>query len=73
MPANLIRKGARILDGLGAFIPGVKHLSISRVAEFALGENPYASRRLREEFAWDPPHCHEDALIRTGQWLTDNT
>lgn len=73
MPANLIRKGARILDGFGAFIPGAKHLSVSRVAEFALGENPYISRRLREELGWDPPHSHKDALIRTGQWLTENT
>jgi len=51
----------------------VKHLSISRVAEFALGENPYISRRLREELGWDPPYHHKDALIRTGLWLTEHT
>jgi len=73
MPASLIRRGARVLDRLGAFIPGVKHLSISRVAEFALGENPYISRRLREELGWDPPYPHKDALIRTGLWLTEHT
>jgi hypothetical protein len=73
MPASLIRGGARVLDRLGAFIPGVKHLSISRVAEFALGENPFISRRLREELGWDPPYPHKDALIRTGLWLTEHT
>ena len=73
MPASLIRGGARVLDRLGAFIPGVKHLSISRVAEFALGENPYISRRLREELGWDPPYHHKDSLIRTGLWLTEHT
>ena len=73
MPAGLIRRGARVLDRLGAFIPGVQHLSISRVAEFALGENPYISRRLREELGWDPPYHHKDALLRTGRWLTEHT
>jgi nucleoside-diphosphate-sugar epimerase len=72
-PANLIRKGAQVLDRVGAFIPGVEHLSISRVAEFALGENPYVSRRLQEELGWDPPYRHKDALIRTGRWLTEHT
>ena len=72
-PANLIRRGAQVLDRVGAFIPGVEHLSISRVAEFALGENPYVSRRLQEELGWDPPYRHKDALIRTGRWLTEHT
>lgn len=72
-PASLIRRGARVLDRVGAFIPGVEHLSISRVAEFALGENPYVSKRLREELGWDPPYRHKDALMRTGRWLTKHT
>ena len=72
-PSNLIRRGAQVLDRVGAFIPGVEHLSISRVAEFALGENPYVSRRLQEELGWDPPYRHKDALIRTGRWLTEHT
>ena len=72
-PANLILRGAQVLDRVGAFLPGVEHLSISRVAEFALGENPYVSRRLQEELGWDPPYRHKDALIRTGRWLTEHT
>ena len=73
VPAGLIRRAARLLDGLGAFVPGLNHLSIARVAEFALGENPYASRRLSEELGWDPAYDHKDALERTGRWLTAHT
>ena len=71
IPAGLIRGGADVLDWLGVHAPGAKHLSLSRVAGLALGENPYPSRRIREELGWDPPHAHEDALVRTGRWIVD--
>ncbi len=68
IPAPLVRAGARTLEALGAHPPGAAHLSFSRVAELALGDNPYPSRRIREALGWQPPHAHEDALPRTGRW-----
>ena len=71
IPAGVIRGGASLLDWFGAHAPDAKHLSISRVVSLALGENPYQSRRLRDELGWDPTHTHEEALERTGRWLAN--
>lgn len=69
LPAGLLRTGARWLTRLGAGTPGAPHLPLERVARLALGENPYASRRIRSELDWSPPYGHEEALRRTGEWL----
>lgn len=71
IPAGLVRSGARALARLGVDTPGAQHLPIDRVARLALGENPYASSRIRRELGWEPAHAHEDALVRTGRELTE--
>lgn len=73
LPATLVRGGARVLETLGLVIPGTEHLPLDRVVRLALGENPYPSRRIRSELAWDPSHQHAEALERTGRWLVDST
>jgi nucleoside-diphosphate-sugar epimerase len=69
LPAALVRRGGAILGGLGARTPGAKHLSLDRLTQLALSENPYPSGRVRSELGWDPPHQHRAALERTGRWL----
>ena len=69
LPAAAVRTGARVLMRLGVAAPGARHLPLDRVVRFALGENPYPSRRIRRELGWTPPHRHDDALPRTGAWL----
>ena len=71
LPAGLVRTGGELLAGLGVTTPGAQHLSINRVTRLALGENPFPTRRIREELGWDPPHEHGDALERTARWLQD--
>jgi nucleoside-diphosphate-sugar epimerase len=58
-----------VLARLGVSMPGARHLPLDRVVRLALGENPYASVRIRDELGWNPPHSHHDALTRTGRWL----
>lgn len=72
LPAALVRTGADVLGRLGVSAPGVEHLPLGRVARLAMGENPFPSRRIREELKWAPPHRHEDALVRTGRWLREH-
>jgi nucleoside-diphosphate-sugar epimerase len=69
IPEGLVLGAADLMQTLRIPTPGAKQLPIGRVARLALGENPYPSRRIREELGWDPPHRHEDALERTGRWL----
>lgn len=69
VPAGLVRGAARLLDRVGLSVPGAEHLSTDRLARLALGENPYPSRRIRAELGWSPPFGHEEALVRTGEWL----
>ena len=69
LPASLVRLGARLASRLGVSVPGAEHLPIERVARLALGENPYRSRRIREQLGWQPLHEHDDALLRTGREL----
>ena len=71
IPAPLVRGCARIIDRLGVSAPGARQLPISRVARLALRDNPYPSRRVREELGWEPVHEHRDALLRTGRWAAD--
>lgn len=70
LPAGLVGGGARVLSRLGVGTPGAQHLSLERVARLALGENPYVSRRAHDDLGWDPPHRHQDALERTGRWIS---
>jgi nucleoside-diphosphate-sugar epimerase len=70
VPGVLARGGAALLERLRMPAPGARHLPLGRVVRLALGENPYRSRRIRDELGWIPPHQHDDALRRTGEWLT---
>jgi len=67
VPAPVVRGGANVLTRIGIDTPGAEHLPVERVARLALGENPYPSRRIRDELGWDPPYHHHDALLRTGR------
>jgi nucleoside-diphosphate-sugar epimerase len=70
VPEGLARVVAAVSDRLGATAPGASGLPLGRAVRLALGENPYGSRRIREELGWRPPHRHHDALRRTGRWLS---
>jgi nucleoside-diphosphate-sugar epimerase len=69
VPGVLARGGAAVLERLRIPVPGARQLPLGRVVRLALGDNPYRSRRIREELGWMPPHQHHDALRRTGEWL----
>ena len=69
LPAPLVRTTGGVLGRLGIRTPGAKHLSIDRLTQLALGENPYPSRRIRDQLGWEPPFEHRAALERTGRWL----
>lgn len=69
VPLRLVRVAAELLSRSRIKTPGAKHVSLSRVARLALGENPYRSVRIRRELGWDPPHQHSDALVRSGRWF----
>jgi nucleoside-diphosphate-sugar epimerase len=70
LPASLVRATGAVLAKLGVGTPGAKHLPINRLTSLALGENPFRSERIRSELGWEPPHLHEEALLRTGKSLT---
>lgn len=72
LPADLIRSVGGVLARLGVTAPGAKHLPLERIIQLGLGENPFPTRRIRDQLGWAPLHHHEDALVRTGQWLLDN-
>lgn len=69
IPRGLARAAARVGDALDVPVPGAGEVPPGRVARLALDDNPYTSRRAREELGWEPPHRHADALRRTGRWL----
>lgn len=69
LPAGLIRAGTNLGERLGLKTPGARDLSLTRVAALALDDNPFDSSLAREVLNWDPPHAHQDALRRTGEWL----
>lgn len=71
VPASVVRGATRILGPLGLSAPGAKHLSLERVIELALGENPFPSIAIRRALGWQPPFEHQDALVRTGRWLRE--
>ena len=73
IPASAVRVGAAVLRKLRISPPGTKHLPLDRVVGLALGENPYPSLRIRDELGWDPPYEHEEALRRTGRWLSNHS
>ncbi len=72
IPAPLVRAGAALLGRLGVAAPGASDLPLSKAVRIALGENPYRSVRARRELGWDPPHRHEEALVRTGRWVKEH-
>jgi nucleoside-diphosphate-sugar epimerase len=69
VPGALVRALARLADGAGSVVPGMRRLSGARAARLVLGENPYTSQRARDELGWRPLVTHESALRRTGRWL----
>lgn len=69
LPAGLVRWGARMGDSLGFHPPGARDLSLSRVAELALTDNPFRTERARRVLGWRPPVHPDEALRRTGGWL----
>jgi nucleoside-diphosphate-sugar epimerase len=69
LPAPIIRGTAAVLAKFGVGTPGAKHMPINRLTRLALGENPFRSQLIRSELGWDPPHRHEEALVRTGKSL----
>lgn len=71
VPGALVRAGAEVLQRLGVSTPGARHLPLARVARLASSDNPFRSERIRRELGWDPPHAHEDALVRTGRWMRE--
>lgn len=70
LPEGLARGAAAVSDRLGVTAPGATGLPLGRAIRLALGQNPYGSRRIREELGWSPPHEHREALRRTGRWLS---
>ncbi len=69
LPAGAVRACVRLLVALGVRTPGAPHLPLERIARLALGENPYPSRRVREELGWVPLHRHAGALERSARWF----
>jgi nucleoside-diphosphate-sugar epimerase len=69
VPASAVRAAATVLGWLGAPTPGASDLPLGRVVALSLADNPYSSRRIRDELGWRPPYRHEEALPRAGAWL----
>lgn len=70
VPAGMIRGAAQLGDALGVMVPGAEGLSASRVARLGLRDNPYSSDRARRVLGWSPPLGHDEALDRTGEWIS---
>jgi len=68
IPGALIRAGADIASWVGGSVPGLKGLSLERIARLGLGDNPYPADRARDVLDWNDHIPHEDALRRTAQW-----
>jgi nucleoside-diphosphate-sugar epimerase len=69
VPGGLIRAAAELAERVGLAVPGAGDLSMSRFARLVLEENPYRSRRIRDELGWNPPFGHDEGLARTAAWL----
>jgi nucleoside-diphosphate-sugar epimerase len=69
IPENVVRSVGGLLARLGVTAPGAQHLPLERVIELGMGDNPFPTRRIREQLGWTPTHTHEEALVRTGEWL----
>jgi UDP-glucose 4-epimerase len=71
IPGFLVRGGARLGDIFGRRVPGLADLRFRRVAEVAMGPDPYRSERARSELGWEPPFSLEEALARTAGWIAE--
>jgi len=71
VPAALVRGGAKLGEWLGLTVPGASDLSLARLVALALGDNPYASLRIRRELDWAPAFGHDEGLARTTRWLRE--
>jgi nucleoside-diphosphate-sugar epimerase len=69
IPAPLIRAGADLTSWIGGSVPGLKGLSLERVARLGLGDNPYPVGLARKILEWTRHVSHDEALRRTAQWL----
>ena len=72
VPAVLVRAAGILADGVRVLVPRAAGLSGARAARLGLGENPFPSRRAREQLGWRPSVPHESALHGTGRWLLRN-
>ena len=72
LPENVVRTVGGVLGRLGFTAPGAQHLPLERVIELGMGDNPFPTRRIRADLGWTPTHTHEEALVRTGEWLLAN-
>lgn len=70
VPAGVIRGAAQLAEALGVTVPGAAGLSAPRVARMGLRDNPYPSDRARTVLGWSPPSGHDEALARTGEWIS---
>lgn len=73
IPAPIVRGTVGLLSRVGLKMPGAEHLPLERLARLALGENPYPSRRIREELDWTPSSGHHDALVRSAAWFAHHS
>lgn len=69
LPAGIVRSLAELGEALGVSMPGAGDLSLSRTVALSVGENPYRSRRIREELDWRPAFGHDEGMARTAAWL----
>jgi len=71
VPEAAVRAGADLASWVGGSFPGVTGLSLERVAQLGLDDNPYPSDLARDELGWTDHVPHEEALARTARWWMD--
>ena len=69
LPPTLVRTAGLVASSVRVMMRRGSGLSGARAARLVLGENPYPSRRAREQLGWRPSVPHESALRSTGRWL----
>jgi len=70
IPARAIRTAADLTSWVGGALPGLKGLSLSRVAQLGLEDNPYPAGLAHEALDWTDHTPHLRALEGTAHWWT---